>query len=173
MSNSFDLPSVQRLTVGTVGPPGQRTFYLQARQDDQLVTLKLEKQQVMALAERLAELLADMPAVDKMPSDAALELDEPVLAEWRVGTLRILDDRDAGQIVLIAEEAVELDPEGDPIDSGGMARFGATRAQIAGLARRGAELMESGRPLCPLCGFPLDPEGHSCPRTNGNRSPTL
>ncbi len=73
----------------------------------------------------------------------------------------------------MAEEIAEFDEEGEPVATGGLARFGATRAQVAALARRGMELVESGRPLCPLCGFPLDPEGHACPRTNGNRSPTL
>jgi uncharacterized repeat protein (TIGR03847 family) len=169
MSSSFDLPAVQHLTVGTVGEPGHRTFYLQARQDDQLVTLKIEKQQVRALAERLLEL-----AKDSLPiAPPAPELLEPVLAEWPVGALRILDNRDGDQIVLMAEEVAEVDEEGEEATTGGLARFGATRAQIAALARRGMELVESGRPLCPLCGFPLDSEGHACPRTNGNRSPTL
>jgi uncharacterized repeat protein (TIGR03847 family) len=168
MSNSFDLPSVQHLTVGTVGEPGHRTFYLQARQDDQLVTLKIEKQQVRALAERLLEVLRDtLPVAPPAPA-----LAEPVLAEWPVGALRILDDRDSDQIVLMAEEIVELDENEEPVTSGGLARFGASRAQVAALARRGMELVESGRPLCPLCGYPLE-EDHACPRTNGNRSPTL
>jgi len=169
MSSSFDLPAVQQITIGTVGEPGHRTFYLQARQDDQLVTLKIEKQQVRALAERLLELLRDTLPL----ASAAPELAEPVLAEWPVGALRILEDRENEQIVLMAEEIVELDEEGEPITTGSMARFGATRLQVAALARRGMELVEAGRPLCPLCGFPMDTEGHACPRTNGNRSPTL
>ena len=169
MSSSFELPSVQHLTVGAVGEPGHRTFYLQGRQDDQLVTLKIEKQQVRVLAERLLELLRDtLPIAPPAP-----ELAEPVLAEWAIGALRILDDRDSDQIVLMAEEVAELDEEGEPLATGAMARFGASRTQVAALARRGMELVEAGRPLCPLCGFPLDTEGHSCPRTNGNRSPTL
>jgi uncharacterized repeat protein (TIGR03847 family) len=169
MSSSFELPSVQHLTVGAVGEPGHRTFYLQGRQDDQLVTLKIEKQQVRVLAERLLELLRDtLPIAPPAP-----ELAEPVLAEWAIGALRILDDRDSDQIVLMAEEVAELDEEGEPLATGAMARFGASRTQVAALARRGMELVEAGRPLCPLCGFPLDSEGHSCPRTNGNRSPTL
>jgi uncharacterized repeat protein (TIGR03847 family) len=171
MSNSFDLPSVQHLTVGTVGEPGHRTFYLQARQDDQLVTLKIEKQQVRALAERLLEILRDTLAI----APPAPQLAEPVLAEWPVGSLRIVDNRDDDQIVLMAEEMAELDEldeEGEPAETGGLARFGATRVQVAALARRGMELVEAGRPLCPLCGFPLE-EDHACPRTNGNRSPTL
>jgi uncharacterized repeat protein (TIGR03847 family) len=171
MSTSFELPAVQRLTVGTVGPAGKRTFYLQARQDDQLVTLKLEKQQVGALAELLAEMLDDLPAVGALPED--LELEEPVLAEWPVGTLRIDYDRDSDQVVLVAEEVPEVDEEGEPVSTGGIARFAATREQVAAVARRGAALVTAGRPPCPLCGYPLDPEGHSCPRTNGHRPPTL
>jgi uncharacterized repeat protein (TIGR03847 family) len=173
MSNSFDLPAVQRLTVGTVGPVGKRTFYLQARQDDQLLTLKLEKQQVGALAQLLSELLADLPAVGGLPVEQNLDLEEPVLPEWPVGTLRIDYDRDADQIVLVAEEVGADDEQEADQASGGIARLGATRAQIAALARKGAELVEAGRPPCPLCGYPLDPEGHSCPRTNGHRAPTL
>jgi uncharacterized repeat protein (TIGR03847 family) len=170
VSSSFDLPSVQHLTVGTVGEPGHRTFYLQARQDDQIVTLKIEKQQVRVLSERLLELVKESVPV----APPAPELIEPVLAEWPVGALRILDDRDNNQIVLMAEEIAELDEEGDPIEAGGgLARFGATRSQIAAMARKGMELVEAGRPLCPLCGFPLDSEGHACPRMNGHRSPTL
>jgi uncharacterized repeat protein (TIGR03847 family) len=169
MSSSFDLPSVQHLTVGAVGEPGHRTFYLQARQDDQLVTLKIEKQQVRILAERLLELLRDTLAI----APSAPELAEPVLAEWPIGALRILDDREGDQIVLMAEEVADVDEEGEPLATGALARFGASRTQVAALARRGMELVEAGRPLCPLCGFPLDSEGHACPRTNGNRSPTL
>jgi uncharacterized repeat protein (TIGR03847 family) len=172
MSNSFDLPAVQRLTVGTVGPVGKRTFYLQARQEDQLLTLKLEKQQVGALAQLLSELLADLPAVGVLPTEKALELEEPVLPEWPVGTLRIDYDRDTDQVVLVAEEVGD-DEEDVDAASGGIARLGATREQIAALALRGADLVKAGRPPCPLCGYPLDPEGHSCPRTNGHRAPTL
>jgi uncharacterized repeat protein (TIGR03847 family) len=173
VSTSFELPAVQRLTVGTVGPTGKRTFYLQARQDDQLVTLKLEKQQVGALAQLLAEMLDDLPAVGVLPADEELQLEEPVLAEWPVGTLRIDYDRDSDQVVLVAEEVLEVDEEGVPTATGGIARFAATREQVAALARRGAALVEAGRPPCPLCGYPLDPGGHSCPRTNGHRPPTL
>jgi uncharacterized repeat protein (TIGR03847 family) len=173
VSKSFDLPAVQRLTIGTVGPVGKRAFYLQARQADELVTLKVEKQQVGALSQLLAELLEDLPTVGELPTDDSLELEEPVLAEWPVGTLRIDYDRDADQVILVAEEVTAVDEEGEPVETGGMARFGATREQVAALIQRGADLVEAGRPPCPLCGYPLDPGGHSCPRTNGHRPPTL
>ena len=179
---SFDLPSVDRITVGTVGPVGQRVFYLQARQGDQLVTLKVEKQQVGALSQFLTGMLADLPAVGPLPADSELELEEPALEEWPVGTLQITYDNDSDQVILIAEEAVFAtgnDPD-DPDDPdadldepvGAVARFGATREQVAAVAARGAALVEAGRPPCPLCGHPLDPAGHVCPRTNGHRPPT-
>ena len=173
MSASFELPAVQRLTVGTVGPVGKREFYLQARQDDQLITLKMEKQQVGALAQALAAILEDLPPLAPLPPGVELELEEPVLAEWAVGSLRIDYDRDLDQIVLVAEEVLEVDDEGEPIVTGGMARMAATREQIAALAERSAALVAAGRPPCQLCGYPLDPEGHTCPKTNGRRAPKL
>ena len=174
---SFDLPSVDRLTVGTVGPVGQRTFYLQARQAEQLVTLKVEKQQVSALAQFLTGLLADLPAVGDLPDSNDLELEEPALEEWAVGTLQISYDADADRVVILAEEVVFADPEeaSDDVDmstDAAIARIGATREQVAAIAIRGTALVEAGRPPCPLCGHPLDPAGHACPRTNGHRPPT-
>jgi uncharacterized repeat protein (TIGR03847 family) len=173
VSSSYELPSVQRLTVGTVGPVGKRAFYLQARQGDQLLTLKMEKQQVGVLAEKLISLLADLPPLGPLPADDELELEEPVLEEWAVGSLRISYDGDLDQVEFVAEEVLEVDDEGEPTVVGGMARLGATREQVAALARRGAALVAAGRPPCPLCGYPLDPEVHACPKTNGHRAPTL
>ena len=172
MSSSFDLSPVDRITVGTVGPTGKRTFYLQARQGSQLVTLKMEKQQVGALARLLGELLSDLPSVGSRPEN--LELEEPVLAEWAIGAIRVEYDSVVDQIVLVAEEIELVDEEGVPVqEAGGLARLAATREQVAALAIHGTSLVEAGRPPCPLCGYPLDPAGHSCPRTNGHRAPTL
>ena len=172
---SFDLPSVDRLTVGTVGPVGQRTFYLQARQANQLVTLKVEKQQVSALAQFLGGMLADLPAVGDLPDPNDLELEQPADEEWAVGTLQISYDAEADQVVILAEEAVFADPDAEAEEEGppaAVARIGATREQVAAIAIRGTALVEAGRPPCPLCGHPLDPSGHVCPRTNGHRPPT-
>ncbi|MBO0731709.1 MAG: DUF3090 family protein, partial [Acidimicrobiaceae bacterium] len=166
MSESFDLPEADWTTVGTVGPPGQRTFYLQARQEGRVVTLKLEKQQVAALSTLLAELLADLAATPEVPDDEQLELVDPVEAEWTVGGMQLAYDEDADRVVLLAEEA--SDNEDDPTAVG---RLSISRAFAAALARRGEELVASGRPACPLCGYPMDPAGHSCPRTNGHRAP--
>jgi len=161
MGDSYELDDVDLLTTGTVGPPGERVFYLQARHGSQLLTLKMEKTQVAALVRYLGTLLADLPPPEELP--ARLELVEPVEAEWAVGTLGVSYDEDADRFILLAEELVE---EGE---DGAMARIGATRDQIAGLVLHGAEVVEAGRPPCPLCGEPLDAEGHVCVRLNGHK----
>lgn len=170
MSRSFELPEAEWATVGAVGAPGQRTFYIQARQESQLVTLKLEKQQVAAIADFLAEVLADLPAPEE-PGDGQEGLAEPVLAEWAVGTLQLAYDGSSDRIVVLAEEIGMADDEeveeADP--DRGVARIGLTRASAAMIVRVGSELVRAGRPSCALCGRPMDPEGHSCPRTNGHK----
>lgn len=171
MSASFELPSSDRFTVGAIGSPGQRTFYLQARLGDQVVTFKIEKQQVGALAQLLAELLADLPTVDPVPP--AVELEEPVLPEWAVGSIQLAYDSTGDRIVLLVEEVEAVDDNGDPLPAGGLARLAITREQAATVAQHGNELVSSGRPRCKLCGFPMDPAGHSCPRTNGHGPPSL
>ena len=167
MSSSFDFDAVDRITVGTVGPPGERAFFLQARQGIELVTLKVEKSQVAALVTYLGELLQDLPRPGHLPDD--LDLEEPVMAEWVIGTLGITYDDEMDRFLLVAEE-VSVEDDDDEL---GAARFIVTREQVAALAIRGTQLVEAGRPPCPLCGYPLDPKGHACPRTNGHRPPTL
>ena len=162
MSSSFEIPEVDHLTAGAVGPPGQRVFYLQAARGEQVVSLRLEKSQVAALVAYLAAMLADMPAPDDIPS-TGMELVEPVVAEWVVASLGVTYDEDADRVVILAEELVE---EGE---EAARARITATREQIAALSVRGAEAVAAGRPPCPLCGQPLDPGGHTCPRLNGHR----
>jgi uncharacterized repeat protein (TIGR03847 family) len=161
VSSSFDIDDVDHLTTGTVGPPGQRVFYLQARGGERVVSLRLEKTQVAALCRYLSEMLADLPAVE--PEPANMDLLEPVVAEWVVGSLGVTYDEDTDRILLVAEELVE---EGD---DPAHARIRATRAQIAALTRHGVQVVAAGRPPCPLCGGPLDPEGHMCVRLNGHR----
>jgi len=182
MSSSFDLPSVDRITVGTVGEPGRRTFFLQAREDSLLVSLKVEKGQVAALAERLGDLLHENPASSAIPELADLDLEEPTLAEFAVGSLGLSFSTDDDRVVIVCEELVQVEPDEDELDDdeddeeaarGAVARFGLTRGQAAALAMRGATLLATGRIACPLCGYPLDPRGHVCPKTNGHRPPTL
>ena len=171
MSESYDLQALDKITVGTVGVPGQRTFYLQARSGRQVVTLKVEKQQVQALAQSLGTMLNDLPRPGHLPED--LELDEPVEPPaWIVGTMQLGYDPAIDRVVIVAEEAVFVDEDDDDPAEIATARFAATREQVSALAIRGTSLVEAGRPPCPLCGHPRDPAGHACPRTNGNRPPS-
>jgi uncharacterized repeat protein (TIGR03847 family) len=163
-NESYDLDHVEHLTTGAVGPPGERVFYLQAGTGSQLVTLKLEKTQVAALVRYLGTLLADLPPPEALPR--SLDLIEPLEPEWVVGTLGVSYDEDTEEFVLLVEELVE---EGE---EGAMARITARRDQVAALVLHGAEVVEAGRPPCPLCGEPLDAEGHVCVRLNGHKRPT-
>src|SRR3954451_4447594 len=106
MGASFDLSDPIVFTAGTVGDPGQRMFFLQARQDATVVTLKCEKQQVGALAEYLAGLLDDLPTVDPAAVPTLLQVVEPIIAEWPIGTLAVAWDENADRMVLVAEELV-------------------------------------------------------------------
>lgn len=164
MSPALDLGDLDRFTVGTEGPLGKRVFLLQCRSGTSLLTLKAEKQQVSVLAEYLGRVLRDLERPEELPED--LDLEEPTEPHWVVGTLGVSYDEELDRIVLVAEELVAEDEEGD------MARFSVTRAQAAAFAIRATSLVEAGRPPCPLCGLPLDPTGHRCPRTNGHRPPT-
>jgi uncharacterized repeat protein (TIGR03847 family) len=171
MGESFDLPEPDRFTAGTVGPPGQRVFFLQASALGHVVTLRLEKAQVAALAEYLASVLADLPTPEPESLPEELELVQPVVAEWVVGQIGVVFDEDRDRMVVQAEELVEEvpdEPEGE-LDRG-VARFALTRAQVAGFVARAADLVAAGRPPCELCGRPKDPEGHMCIKTNGHRA---
>ena len=104
---SFDVADPIVFTAGTVGPPGKRVFYLQAQGDGVVVTLKCEKQQVGALADYLAGLLADLPTVDQEAVPTLLDLVEPIVPEWSVGTLAVAWDDSNDRMVLVAEELAD------------------------------------------------------------------
>jgi uncharacterized repeat protein (TIGR03847 family) len=164
VSPALDLGDLDRFTVGAEGPAGRRVFLLQCRSGVTLLTLKVEKQQISVLAEYLGRLLGDLERPGELPQ--ALDLESPSEPHWVIGTLGVSYDEDLDRIVLVAEELVAEDEEGD------VARFTVTREQAAAFAVRATLLVEAGRPPCPLCGLPLDPSGHQCPRTNGHRPPT-
>lgn len=164
MSRSFELPRPEHFTAGAVGPPGQRTFYLQGREGTQLVTLKCEKEQVAALGEYLAGLLAQlMPTPEAAAQDVRLL--EPVEPAWAVGSIGVGYDRGRDRIVV---EATELQAEDEEsAQEAATARFRISRAQAAALVDRARSLLKAGRPNCPMCGQAMDPAGHVCPRGNG------
>jgi uncharacterized repeat protein (TIGR03847 family) len=168
---SFEIDSPEHFTAGAVGPPGQRVFYLQSRDGGRLVTLKVEKEHVRALAEYLGGLLARVKGGPAAPRGGA-ELIEPVEAAWDVGALAVGYDESQDRVVVEASELIETEEEeeaaaGRPEPEPAMARFRITRAQAAAFVERAAELMKGGRPTCPVCSRPIDPEGHVCPRANG------
>ena len=163
MSGGYDLASPDRFTVGTVGPVGQRLFLLQCRQGEQLLTLKIEKQQVSVLADYLARIVRDNARPGHLPDESALE--EPTEPAWVVGTVGVTFDDTEDRVVIVIEEMVPDE------ETGAIARLSVTREQAAAFAITATRLVESGRPPCPLCGSPLDPSGHECPRTNGHRPP--
>jgi uncharacterized repeat protein (TIGR03847 family) len=165
MSEGYDLSAPERITVGTVGPVGSRLFLLQCRQGPVLLTLKVEKQQVAVMADYMARIVRDRPRPGQVPDELALE--EPAEPAWVVGTIGVSYDEGDDRIVLVIEELVPED------ETGAIARLSISREQAAGFAIQATRLVESGRPPCPLCGSPLDPSGHECPRTNGHRPPAV
>ncbi|MEI7593288.1 MAG: DUF3090 family protein [Actinomycetes bacterium] len=175
MSSSFDFASPDHFTAGAVGPPGQRVFFLQARQGGEVANIRLEKQQVAALSDYLAGILADLPDPDSIPDGVTFI--EPAIEEWVVGALAVAYEEDEDRILIVAEELIlgddDVDPDTDPslvvfrdLDDPASARFRVTRGQVMAFVRHAAQLVVSGRPPCRLCGKPEDPNGHACPRLN-------
>ncbi|PPK94652.1 putative repeat protein (TIGR03847 family) [Kineococcus xinjiangensis] len=181
----FDYDPPERFVAGTVGPPGSRTFFLQARGGGGLTSVALEKAQVAALAERVGELLdevvrrsggqAPVPAVAPAGSEDNDPLDVPIEEEFRVGTMSLAWD---GERELVVIECFEvLDTDEDPLETGvgepdpdrAVLRVGITGAAARAFVDRALALVAAGRPPCPFCAGPLDPEGHVCPRANGYR----
>jgi uncharacterized repeat protein (TIGR03847 family) len=160
---NFDIANVDSFTAGTVGPKGQRTFFLQAIAGENLFSLKLEKQQVLAMAEHLANLLEDLPEIEAQEWTSAPELVEPVEPLWVVGAMGAMYDASADAVVLMAEEVTE-DPE---VDTAATATFRLRRSQTLAFIERAHEIVEAGRPPCQWCSRPLNfGEDGFCPCWN-------
>lgn len=184
-----------RFVAGTVGPPGQRTFFLQARSGSRVTSVTLEKQQVAILAERVDLLLdealrrsggdASIPAVAPVDVRDGDPLDQPIVEEFRVGTITLSWDGDANVVVieLFPVSDAPVEPETDEHEEGSTGGAGADDAveieadevvlvklepaYARAFVRRAHSVVSAGRPPCQFCGGPLDPEGHICPRANG------
>ena len=182
----MDLERVDRITAGAVGDPGERTFFLQARQGDRSVTILVEKEQVELLGTSILEILATVGReTGEGPPIEELGLEPPLEPLWRAGRLSIGYAEDRDLMLLEIEELVELEDEPDEADDEpeddtapvaetdgpepDRVRLWATREQMFALARHGAAVAERGRPRCRFCGNPIDPEGHMCPAMNGHR----
>jgi uncharacterized repeat protein (TIGR03847 family) len=177
-----DFDPADRFVAGTVGPAGQRAFYLQASTGPLVVTIGVEKQQVSILADRINDVLDQLaPAAAAEPGEPGGvpedtdPLQTPFDEDWRVQTLSLAWDEDAQKVVIechdhdpdeVDEVAEEADDEVGPLGRNSL-RVTLTPAQARAFARRSNALVAAGRPPCPFCGNPLDPTGHICPRANG------
>ena len=181
----MELEHVDRITAGAVGEPGERTFFLQAREGDRLVTILVEKEQVELLGTSILEILATVgrETGEGPPSDE-LGLEPPLEPLWRAGRLSIGYAEERDRMLLEIEELVEEDETAPQEQLGGQPeepveadegleparlRLWATREQMLALARHGATVAARGRPKCRYCGNPIDPQGHMCPAMNGHR----
>jgi uncharacterized repeat protein (TIGR03847 family) len=185
----YDLGSPDRFVAGAIGAPGNRTFYLQARKGSRIVTVVLEKAQVAALAARVVALISAVRqaereaaglesssrigALGRLHGDrASADLEEPVDEKFRVGTLALGWDSEDRVLVVEAREQIEEDDEPesfpDVAESGpDLVRVRLEADAAVAFAEGALRVVASGRPPCPVCGEPLDPEGHLCPRRNG------
>jgi uncharacterized repeat protein (TIGR03847 family) len=157
--------------------PGERTFYLQASGRGRTVSVALEKVQVRVLAERLEELLETVrrnggPSGTEVLEDNA-PLEAPIEEEFRVGAMGLAWDGDAEVCVVEAmaqaEEETDVEPLAEADEGPDALRVRISAAMARGFVNRAMRVVAAGRPPCPLCGLPLDPEGHVCPRQNGHR----
>jgi len=193
----FDYDEPDRFTTGTVGEPGQRTFFLQARSGHRITSVALEKQQVAVLAERVEELLdevvrrsggtAPVPAMAPAEQIDNAPLDVPIEEDFRVASMSLTWDGELERVIIECREVAEPDDDDDDdleglVDGddqspdlglsavqGSLLRVAITGVQARIFAHRAAAVVAQGRPPCPFCGNPLDPQGHICPRANGYR----
>jgi uncharacterized repeat protein (TIGR03847 family) len=166
---AYDFHPVSHITIDAIGPPGQRTFLLQASYGTDMVSLVIEKEQAAALAygiqqilEEIAERYPERSSADVETVDVTLR--QPVVEGFRVGHLGLAYDEESDLLVIVAQQLM------DEVDAEAMisARFWATRGQMIALSEHALEVVEAGRPICPRCGEPMEEWGHFCPRSNGH-----
>jgi uncharacterized repeat protein (TIGR03847 family) len=180
----FEFVDPERFVAGTVGEPGERIFYLQATSGARVVSVALEKIQVAALAERLEELLdevrrrqgndSDVPATAPPELEDVAPLGAPIEEEFRAGALALAWEEETSTVLVEAQSATgedEPEPDEGAEFTGDLLRVRLQPGVARAFAKRALRVVAAGRPPCPLCGNPLDPRGHVCPRQNGHRGP--
>ena len=172
-SQEIDVRPVTHITTDAIGPPGKRVFYIQAWQEDRTITLIVEKFQIQSLAvgyeQFMAEINERFPDLSEASSDYEedkMHIHPPVDPLFRTGEISLGYDSEDDLVVLIAQE---LQPEESDSEEGSLVRFWCTRSQLRAMCHWGIEVAERGRPICPQCGQPEEPEGHFCPKKNGHR----
>lgn len=165
----YEYNPVTRITAGAIGRPGHRIFVLQAEQAERRLNLKLEKEQLAALARGIDTLLEELEQNEiqvSPPEESAvpdLALQEPTVLDFIVGEIGLGFDRPTQMLVLVVQE-VPMSEDQEPAT----ARLWATPGQLRALSQHAKDVVSAGRPICPLCQQPIDPEGHFCPRRNGH-----
>ena len=173
---SQTLEPIDIITTGAVGAPGQRTFFIQARAGEQIVTVKCEKQQVAAIAQYTRRALSHLPMAEGQPPKSAMGLVHPVEPLFTLGAVSLEFDPNADRFALNLRE-ISLDNDDDTDsdddsdddterDDGQSVRIVMTRAQAMAFCEHTARIVEAGRPACDYCGLPINPDGHFCPRMN-------
>ena len=170
--NEQDMFSVTHITTDAIGEPGQRVFYIQATDDNRVVTLLVEKIQIQTLAVGVEQFLAevtnrypDLIPASSQYEESRMQIIPPVDPLFRAGELGLSYDIEKDMIILIARETLPEGSDKEPI----LMRFWCTRSQLRALCRWGMEISNRGRPVCPQCGEPINPSGHFCPKKNGNK----
>lgn len=169
--------ALDRFTVGTVGVPGERTFYIQIRSGTSLHSFSLEKSQVAVLAERLRHMVKEIKATHPLLSYTervkdSLPLDTPIDDEFRIGSMALFFDSDMEKIQLDLREINQNsnDEDDEEIDEDiEVVRLFLTISQALTFASRSELIITAGRAQCPFCAFPINPTGHICARANGYR----
>jgi uncharacterized repeat protein (TIGR03847 family) len=171
----IEMNPVSRITIEAIGPPGQRLFLLQASQGTETITLKIEKEQAQVLAHSIDQLLEELAerfpreiSMMEEPLASELMLREPLEPLFAIGQMGLGYDESQDALVLVIQELV---PE-EETQNARMARFWATRGQMQAISRHTLEIVARGRPICPLCSRPIDPDGHFCPKSNGHERVT-
>jgi uncharacterized repeat protein (TIGR03847 family) len=168
--------SPEIFTTDYVGEPGKRTFFIQSRAGSETTTFLVEKQQVALLAEKLREVLLLIDEADTIKSalaarDPALALLEPAEPLWRIASIGIGYEETGEYVVIVVSpaERSDEDDEETPPDDDDSVRFLLRKDQTRAFILHASAVVEEGRPLCQLCGLPMDPAGHICPASNGHR----
>jgi uncharacterized repeat protein (TIGR03847 family) len=172
----IDLNPVSHITTDAIGQPGKRIFYIQGWQNERTVTIIVEKIQVQSLAIGLEQFLAeiqgkfpDLPEATAEYVEDKMHIHPPVDPLFRGGEFGLGYDADHDMLVLVVREMLTEGEEGVKSEEAGVVRFWCTRSQLRAMAHWGMEVAARGRPICPQCGEPMDPEGHFCPKKNGHK----
>ncbi len=174
----IDYRPITHITADAIGPAGKRVFYLQAWQRDRSITLLIEKTQVQLLAVALERFLEELHQNHPQLSPESGDYDEqdmhmhpPIEPLFRAGEMGLGYDEGEDLLILQVRELLE-EEEGQPEpkeEDARVVRLWCTRSQLKALSRWGLEMSARGRPTCPMCGEPIDAEGHFCPKGNGHK----